>query len=85
MRGNGGGSCELRVRVHTSQCIREAVGSGACSHVVGMQGTSRAAAGGNGEVLLTGLGTLLLVCTCNGMLEPGGVGGDGSVSFGPGG
>src|SRR5699024_3391266 len=58
------------------------VGSGTCSHVVGMQGTACAAAGCYGEVFLAGLKALLLVGTCYRMLETGGVGGvsgDGNV------
>ena len=61
--------------MHTSQGIGEAVGSRACSHVIRMQGTSCAAAGSNGEILFACLGALLLICTCNGMLESGGIGG----------
>ena len=38
--GHGGGACELRVAVHTAEGIGHAVGGRACSHVIGMQGTS---------------------------------------------
>ena len=80
--GHGGGACELRVAVHTAEGIGHAVGSGACSHVIGMQGTAGAAAGGHGEVLLAVLLAPLLVGTCNGVLEArrvGGVTGDGNA------
>ena len=73
--GDGGGTCELSVTVHTAHGVGHAVGSGACSHVVGVQGTAGAAAGSDGEVLLAGLHALLLVGAGNGMLEAGGVGG----------
>ena len=35
---------ELCVRVHPSECIGHTVGSRACSHIVGMQGTARTTA-----------------------------------------
>ena len=38
VRGHGGGTGELCVRVHTAQGVGHAVGGGAGSHVVGMQG-----------------------------------------------
>ena len=82
MGGDGGGTGELSVGVHTTHGVGHAVGSGACGHVVRMQGTTRAAAGGHGEVLLALLDALLLVGAGNGMLETGGVGGvagDGNV------
>lgn len=47
----------------------------ACGHVVGVQGTSRPAAGGYGEILLALLITLLLIGVRHRMLEAGGVGG----------
>ena len=43
--GDGGGTCELSVTMHTAHGVGHAVGSGACSHVVGMQGTAGTAAG----------------------------------------
>ena len=43
--GDGGGTCELSVTMHTAHGVGHAVGSGACSHVVGMQGTAGAATG----------------------------------------
>ena len=47
VRGNGGGSCELRVGVHAAHGICHTIGSGTCSHVIGMQCTACAAAGSN--------------------------------------
>ena len=41
MGGHGGGACELSVAVHSSQGVGHAVGSRACCHVIGMQGTTR--------------------------------------------
>ena len=79
---NGGGACELGVGVHAAHGVGHAVGSGTGSHIVGMEGTTRAAAGGDGEVLLALLDAFLLIGTGNGMLEAGGVGGvacDGNV------
>ena len=72
---NGGGACELGVGVHAAHGVGHAVGSGTGSHIVGMEGTTRAAAGGDGEVLLALLDAFLLIGTGNGMLEAGGVGG----------
>ena len=66
---HGGGTGKLSVGMHTAHGIGHAVGSGAGCHVVGMQGTARAAAGGHGEVLLALLDALLLVGAGNGMLE----------------
>ena len=66
---HGGGTGELGVGMHTTHGVGHAVGSGAGRHVVGMQGTTRAAAGGHGEVLLALLDALLLVGAGNGMLE----------------
>ena len=43
--GDGGGTCELSVTMHTAHGVGHAVGSGACSHVVGVQGTAGATAG----------------------------------------
>ena len=73
--GDGGGTCELSITMHTAHGVGHAVGSGTCSHVVGMQGTAGAAAGSDGEVLAAILHALLLVGAGNGMLEAGGVGG----------
>ena len=67
--GDGGGTGELGVGVHTAHGVGHAVGSGASSHVVGVQSTARAAAGGHGEVLLALLDALLLVGAGNRMLE----------------
>src|SRR5699024_6922093 len=80
--GDGGGACELSVAVHTAHGVGHAVGSGAGSHVVRVQGTAGAAAGSHGEVLLALLNALLLVSAGNRVLEAGGVGGvagDGNV------
>ena len=66
---HGGGTGKLSVGMHTAHGIGHAVGSGAGCHVVGMQGTARAAAGGHGEVLLALLDALLLVGAGNRMLE----------------
>ena len=66
---HGGGTGELGVGMHTTHGVGHAVGSGAGCHVVGMQGTARAAAGGHGEVLLALLDALFLVGAGNGMLE----------------
>ena len=66
---HGGGTGELGVGMHTTHGVGHAVGSGAGRHVVGMQGTARAAAGGHGEVLLALLDALFLVGAGNGMLE----------------
>ena len=75
MSRDGGGTGELGVGVHTAHGVGHAVGSGASSHVVGVQSTAGAAAGGHGEVLLALLDALLLIGTGYGVLEPGGVGG----------
>ena len=61
VRGHGGGASKLRVRVHTTHGVGHAVGGRASRHVVGVQGTTRAAAGRNGEVLLAGFDHFLLV------------------------
>ena len=37
--GHGGGASELGITVHTTHGVGQAVGGGACSDVVGMQGT----------------------------------------------
>ena len=82
MSRDGGGTSELRIGMHTAKGIREAIGSRACCHVIRMQGTARAAAGCNREVLLASLKALLLVGACYRMLESGrvgGVAGDGDI------
>ena len=81
---DGGGACELSVGVHTAHSVGHTVGGGAGGHVVGVEGTAGAAAGGNGEVLLALLDALFLVSAGNGMLEAGrvgGVSGDGNVDL----
>ena len=55
--------------MHTAQRVGQAVACGACSHVIGVQGTARAAAGSDGEVLLAVLDGPLLVGASNQMLE----------------
>ena len=80
---NGRRTCELCIAVHTAHGISHAVGSGTCSHVIGMQSTAGATAGSDGEVLTAILHAFLLVGACNRMLEAGGVGGvtgDGNVN-----
>ena len=69
VRGNGGGACELRVAVHPAHGIRHAIGSGACRHVVGMQGAACAAAGSNGEIFLAVFDGPFLISAGNRMLE----------------
>ena len=61
--------------MHTTHGVGQAIGSGACCHVIGVQSTAGAAAGSNGEVLLALLDALLLVSAGNGVLEASGVGG----------
>ena len=61
MSGNGGGTCELCIGVHSSESICHTVGSGACCHVIGMESSTCAATGSNGEVLNAILVTPLLV------------------------
>ena len=83
MGGDGGGTCELSIAVHTTHGVGQAVRSGACSHVIGMQSTAGATAGSDGEVLLALLDALLLVSAGDRMLDTGGVGGvagDGDVN-----
>ena len=58
-----------------AQRVGQAIACGACGHIIGVQGTARAAAGSNGEVLLAVLDSPLLVGTGDQMLEAGGVGG----------
>ena len=80
---NGGGTCELGVRVHTAHGIGHSVGSRTSRHIVGMEGTACAAAGGYGEVFLSFLHALLLIGAGHRMLETGrvgGVSGDGNVN-----
>ena len=52
VRGHGGGAGELCVGMHEAHGIGHAVGGRAGGHVVRVQGTARAAAGGDGEILL---------------------------------
>ena len=69
--------------MHTAHGVGHAVGSGACRHVVRVQGTARAAAGSDGEILLALLDALFLVRAGDRVLEAGGVGGvagDGDVN-----
>ena len=82
MSRDGGGASELGITVHTAHGVGQTIGSGACSDVVGVQGTARAAAGSDGEVLLAHLDAFLLVGASDRMLEAGrvgGVAGDGDV------
>ena len=81
--GDGGRTSKLCVTMHTTHGVRHTIGSGTCSHVVGVQSTAGTTAGCDGELLLALLDALLLVGACNGMLEAGGVGGvtgDGNVN-----
>ena len=55
--------------MHTSHGVRHAVRSRACSHVVWVKRTPRAAAGRDGEIFLALLVAFFLICTCNRMLE----------------
>ena len=75
MGGYGAAACELGVGMHSAHRVCKAVACRACSHVVGMQSSSGTASGSNGEVLLAVFDAPFLVCSCNGMLESGGVGG----------
>ena len=61
MSRHGGRASELSVAVHTAHGVGHAVGSGACSHVIGVQGTAGTTAGSDGEVLLAVLVAPLLV------------------------
>ena len=82
VRGHGGGAGELCVGMHAAHGIGHAVGGRAGGHVVRVQGTARAAAGGDGEILLALLNALFLVGAGDGVLEAGRVGGvtgDGDV------
>ena len=72
---NRGRTCKLCIRVHSAHRIGHAVGCRACCHVVRVEGSARAAAGSNREVLLACIGALLLVGACNRVLETGRVGG----------
>ena len=63
------GSSELCIRMHTSHSICHTIRSWSCSHVIWVKCTSCTTAWCYGEVLLTLLDTLFLVCTCNWMLE----------------
>ena len=82
VRRNGGGTGELRVAVHAAHRVGQAVGGRARRHVVRMQGTARAAARSDREVLFAVLDRPLLIGAGNQVLEAGGVGGvagDGDV------
>ena len=57
--------------MHTAQRVGQAVACGACGHVIGVQGTARATAGSDGEVLLALLDALFLIGAGNGVLEAG--------------
>ena len=79
---NRGGARKLGVRMHPAHGIGHTVGSGACSHVVRVQGAACAAARGNREILLALLVAFLLIGAGNRVLEPGRVGGvTGAVSY----
>ena len=75
VRGDGGASGELRVAVHASHRVGEAVGSRAGRHVVGMQGAAGAAARGHREVLDVILVGPFLIGARDQVLEAGRVGG----------
>ena len=82
VRRNGTGARELRIGVHTAPGVGHAVGGGAGGHVVRVQRAARAAAGGDGKVLLALLNALFLVSAGDRVLEAGrvgGVAGDGHV------
>ena len=68
--------------MHAAQSVGHTVRSGTCSHVVGVQGAAGTTTRSYAEVCLAGTYALLLVSTCGGVLETGGVGrvtGDGNV------
>ena len=68
--------------MHAAHGIGHAVRGRAGGHVVRMQGTTRAAAGSDGEILPAGLEALLLIGTGDRVLEAGrvgGVAGDGNI------
>ena len=68
--------------MHAAHGVGHAIGSRAGCHIVRVQRAARAAAGGDGEVLLALLHTLLLIGARDRVLEAGGVGGvagDGDV------
>ena len=75
VRGNGGGTCELRVGVHSAHRVGHAVACGACRHVVGVERSARAAAGRNREVLPAVFVAPFFISARNGVLEAGGIGG----------
>ena len=79
---HGGGTSELGVGVHAAHGVGHAVRGRACSHVIGVEGTTCTTTRSHGEVLLTCEDAFLLVGTCDGVLEASGVGGvtgDGDV------
>ena len=59
--------------MHAAQRVGHAVRSRTCCHVVGVKGAACTATAGYAEVSLASTDALLLVSTCNGMLEAGGV------------
>ena len=75
MCGDGAGAGKLRVAVHTAHGVGHAIGSGTGGHIVRMQRTAGAAAGGHGEVLLPLLDALLFVSAGHRVLEASRVGG----------
>ncbi len=73
--GDGGGSGELGVGVHTAHGVGHTVAGGAGSHIIGVEGTAGTAARGDREVADAVLVAPLLIGAGDGMLEAGGVGG----------
>ncbi len=76
-------TCKLRIAVHAAQRVGQAVAGRAGCDVIGVQGTARAAAGSDGEVLLAVLDGPLLVGAGDQVLEAdgvGGVAGDGALN-----
>ena len=69
VRRHGGGACKLGVAVHPAHGVGHAIGSGAGRHVVRVQRAARAAARGNGKILLAVFNAPLFVSARNGMLE----------------
>lgn len=69
MCGNGGRACELRVGMHSAHRIGHTVRGRAGRHIVGVQGSARAAAGRNREVLNAVFHAPLFIGSCNRVLE----------------
>ena len=67
--GNGGGACELCVGVHTTHGVGHTVGSGTCSHVIGVKSSTGTTTGCNGEVLNAVLVTPLLIPRGRGVID----------------